>query len=70
MIYRALGTSGLTVSEVGLGCEHLQDKPLSQIQSVLDEAFERGVNIMDLFMSQPQVRMDLGQALRAAVSAC
>lgn len=64
MIYRALGTSGLTVSEVGLGCEHLQDKPLSQIQSVLDEAFERGVNIMDLFMSQPQVRMDIGQALK------
>lgn len=64
VIYKALGASGLKVSEVGLGCEHLQDKPLSQIQSVLDEAFEQGINIIDLFMSQPQVRMDIGQALR------
>ena len=63
MIYKPLGASGLRVSEVGLGCEHLQDKPLSQIQSVLDEAFSQGINIMDVFMSQPQVRMDLGQAL-------
>ncbi len=63
MIYRPLGASGLAVSEVGLGCEHLQDKPLAVIQSVLDEAFEQGINILDLFMSQPQVRMDIGQAL-------
>ena len=63
MIYRPLGASGLNVSEVGLGCEHLQDKPLATIQSVLDEAFEQGINIMDVFMSQPQVRMDLGHAL-------
>jgi predicted aldo/keto reductase-like oxidoreductase len=64
MIYRPLGASGLTVSEVGVGCEHLQDKPLSQIQSVLDEALNQGVNIIDLFMSQPQVRIDIGQALK------
>jgi predicted aldo/keto reductase-like oxidoreductase len=64
MIYKPLGASGLTVSEVGLGCEHLQDKPLTQIQSVLDEALEQGINVMDLFMSQPQVRMDIGQALK------
>jgi hypothetical protein len=35
----------------------LQDKPLSTIRSVLDEAFEQGINLMDVFMSQPQVRM-------------
>ena len=40
VIYKPLGKSGLTVSEVGRGCEHLQDKPLEQIQSVLDEAFD------------------------------
>lgn len=64
MDYRPLGASGLKVSEVGLGCEHLENKPLEQVQSVLDEAFEQGINIIDVFMSQPQVRMDIGQALR------
>ena len=64
MIYKPLGASGLMVSEVGLGCEHLQDKPLEQIQLVLDEALAQGINVMDLFMSQPQVRMDIGQALK------
>jgi predicted aldo/keto reductase-like oxidoreductase len=63
MKYIPLGASGLTVSEVGLGCEHLQDKPLEQIQSVLDEALKQGINIMDVFMSQPQVRIDIGKAL-------
>ena len=53
---RTLGRCGLMASEVGLGCEHLQGLPYEQIKSVIDEALAGGVNIMDVFMSEPEVR--------------
>ena len=45
-------------------CEHLQGKPYEQIKSVLDAAEECGINAMDTFMSQMEVRRDIGRALR------
>lgn len=64
MRYRPLGKSGLLASEVGLGCEHLQGKPLGVIQSVVDAALDGGINIFDVFMSEPDVRQNLGAALK------
>ena len=61
---RPLGKSGLLVSEVGLGCEHLQGMEYGQIKAVVDAALDAGINIFDIFMSEPQVRSDLGKALR------
>lgn len=63
MNYRTLGRSGLKVSEVGLGCEHLQGLPYEQIKSVIDAALAGGVNVMDVFMSEPEVRTNIGKAL-------
>ena len=56
MKMRPLGKTGIMVSEIGLGCEHLQGKPYEQIKSVLDAAEECGINAMDTFMSQMEVR--------------
>ena len=64
MKMRPLGKTGIMVSEIGLGCEHLQGKPYEQIKSVLDAAEECGINAMDTFMSQMEVRRDIGRALR------
>ncbi|MCL1965405.1 MAG: aldo/keto reductase [Firmicutes bacterium] len=64
MNFRPLGASGLTVSEVGLGCEHLQGKELSDIRRVIDAAVSGGVNILDVFMSEPEVRANIGIALK------
>ena len=64
MKMRPLGKTGIMVSEIGLGCEHLQGKPYEQIKSVLDAAEERGINAMDTFMSQMEVRRDIGRALK------
>lgn len=60
----SLGNSGLTVSEVGLGCEHLQGKPLETVKTVVDAAIDHGINILDTFMSEPEVRTNLGIALK------
>ncbi len=64
MQYRSLGKSGLSASVVGLGCEHLQGKDRNHIQRVVDKALDLDVNIFDVFMSEPNVRTDLGHALK------
>lgn len=63
MEYRVLGRTGIQVSQIGFGCEHLQGKPYEEIEPLIHGALERGVNIFDMFMPQPQVRTDLGKAL-------
>lgn len=64
MKYRKLGRTGIQVSEIGLGCEHLQGMEYGGVKSVLEEALDQGINIMDVFMSEPAVRSHLGDALR------
>lgn len=61
---RTLGRCGLMASEVGLGCEHLQGLPYEQVKSVIDAALAGGVNIMDVFTSEPEVRSNIGKALK------
>lgn len=60
---RSLGRCGLNVSVVGLGCEHLENQPLSAIQRVVDVAIDGGMNIFDVFMPGPVVRDHIGEAL-------
>ena len=64
MKMRPLGKTGIMVSEIGLGCEHLQGMKYEQIRGVLDAAEECGINAMDTFMSQMEVRRDIGRALK------
>ena len=63
MEYRKLGRTGLTVSAVSLGCEHLQGKDYETIKSVIDAALDGGINFLDVFMSEPNVRTNIGKAL-------
>lgn len=64
MKYRELGRTGIQVSEVGLGCEHLQGMEYEAVEAVIREALDLGINVMDVFMSEPQVRTNLGNALK------
>lgn len=64
MIYRALGKTGLSVSEVGFGCEHLQGMDYNSIKDIIDLVLEKGINIFDIFMSEPEVRSNIGKALQ------
>ena len=63
MKYRMLGNTGLKVSEIGYGGEHLLGRPFELIDAVVNTAIDGGVNIMDLFMPQPQLRSHIGRAI-------
>lgn len=63
MRFRELGATGIRVSEVGLGCEHLENKEEAVVLSVVHEAMEKGINVLDVFMSEPNVRERIGKAL-------
>ena len=63
MVYRKLGKTGIKVSEIGLGGEHLQGQPYEKVEAVVSEALEQDINIMDIFMSEPEVRSNIGRAL-------
>lgn len=64
MKYRPLGSTGLQVSEVGLGGEYLERENAETVCAVVDEAMKQGINILDIFMSEPNVRTNLGAALK------
>ncbi len=65
MVTRPLGRTGLQASIVGLGAEHLDNKPLAVVRETIDEALSQGINIMDVFMPGAEVRRNIGQALGA-----
>lgn len=64
MQYRTLGRTGMKVSEIGLGCEHLQGQDQKNVEAVISSALDHEINIMDVFMSEPQVRSNIGTALQ------
>lgn len=63
-MYRALGKTGFKISEIGLGGEYLEGKSQNLVTSVIDAVLDNGINILDCFMSNPEVRSNLGVALK------
>lgn len=63
MKYRRLGSTGLEVSEIGLGCEGFSGDEYRNTKRLLDEAERQGVNYFDLYTSDPAVRASVGEAL-------
>lgn len=63
MEYRKLGKTGMSVSAVSLGCEHLQGKSYETVKTVIDAALNTGINYLDVFMSEPEVRSNIGKVL-------
>ncbi len=63
MRYRALGKTGLTVSEIGLGGEWLERHNAEEVKAVIDCCEAQGINILDCWMSEPNVRSNIGAAI-------
>ena len=63
MRYRELGKTGLKVSEIGLGAEWLERHNTEEVKEVIDCCESYGINILDCWMSEPNVRSNIGKAL-------
>ena len=63
MKYRELGKTGLKVSEIGLGGEWLERHNTEEVKAVIDCCESLGMNILDCWMSEPNVRSNIGKAL-------
>ena len=64
MIYRELGNTGLRVSEIGLGGEWLERHNTEEVKAVVDRCAALGINILDCWMSEPNVRSNIGAAIK------
>ena len=64
MNYRQLGNTGLSVSEIGLGGEWLERHHAQEVKAVVDACRNKGINIIDCFMSEPNVRTNIGNAIK------
>ena len=64
MRYRELGKTGLRVSEIGLGGEWLERHNTEEVREVIETCEKEGINILDCWMSEPNVRSNIGLAIK------
>ena len=69
MRYRALGKTGLKVSEIGLGAEWLERHNAEEVKAVIDCCEAQGINILDCWMAEPKVRSNIGAAIAGKAGA-
>lgn len=63
MEYRQLGNTGLRASVIGMGCEGFSEENCGMAQKLFDTAERLGINYVDLYASDPQMRRAVGRAL-------
>ncbi len=64
MIYRPIGKTGMSASIIGLGAEHLDNRPYEVCEEVIQTALECDINIIDVFMPGTAVRENISKALK------
>lgn len=63
MEYRTLGRTGIKVSAIGIGGEGFENKPYNKCEELIDCAIKEGINFIDIYNSNPDVRSNVGKAL-------
>ena len=64
MKYRKLGNTGIEVSEIAFGAEFLVQRPYEDAEELIKACEENGINFLDCWMSEPDVRSHLGRAIK------
>lgn len=64
MRYRELERAGLKFSEIGLGCEGFVKKTKEETLEILKRAKEEGINCIDMYAPDPELRSRIGWALQ------
>lgn len=63
MEYRVLGRTGIEVSAIGIGGEGFENKSYEECEAIIDCAIKEGINFIDIYNSNPDVRSNVGKAL-------
>ncbi|CVK18186.1 aldo/keto reductase [Sporomusa sphaeroides] len=63
MEYRVLGRTGIKVSTIGLGGGGLENIDAVACEAIIDCSLDEGVNFLDIYNSNPEVRSNVGKAL-------
>lgn len=63
MEYRTLGKTGIRVSAIALGCEGFMHKSATEVKADFDHAIGAGVNFIDIYSPNPDLRSNIGAAL-------
>jgi uncharacterized protein len=63
MEYRILGRTGIKVSAIGIGGEGFENKSYRDSEAIIDCAFKEGINFIDIYNSNPEVRSNVGKVL-------
>lgn len=64
MEYRELGTTGLEVSVIAMGCEGFVKDSRKEFARKTDHLFERGLNFFDMYSPKPEFRRNLGATIK------
>ncbi|AGK97554.1 aldo/keto reductase [Clostridium pasteurianum] len=63
MEYRILERTGIKVSAIGIGGEGFENKSYEDCEAIIDCAMKEGINFIDIYNSNPEVRSNVGKAL-------
>ncbi len=64
MEYRRLAGTDMDLGVIGIGTEHMHALIGDEVKAVIDRAVETGVNFLDLIAWSPELRDNLGAALK------
>lgn len=64
MKYRFLGNTNLKVSEIAFGAEWLEGKSTDDAIELISYCESQGINLIDCWMSEPNVRSNIGIAIK------